>query len=256
MTERAFETWELSALYGAPVLLLKSSPSTHAEMRSLFGKIPPGTLIVADEQSEGRGRHERKWQSPAGKNLYFNILLPVKAKKLSQASQIMQIAALSMAELFRKMGAAKVNVKWPNDLVSEGRKLCGVISEILPANGSFLMSLGIGLNVNVSAEFLAGVGRPATSLAILLGRELNREALLQSIVDELGRALKLYEERGMAPWLEAWRKMDQFIGAHARIVEGETFIPGTVLGVNDDGSLSFQREDGQILSIHSGDLEI
>lgn len=256
MTERAFETWELRALFGAPVLLMKTSPSTHAEMRNLAGKVPPGTLIVADEQSEGRGRHERKWKSPAGKNLYFNILLPIRTVKVAEAPQIMQIAALAMAELFRGMGAKKVNMKWPNDLMSEGKKLCGAISEILPVNGAFLMSLGVGLNVNVSAEDLAGVGRPATSLAILLGRNLDRESLMQKIVDTIGDALKLFEERGMEPWLEAWRKMDQFIGMAARIVEGDTFACGTVLGVNDDGSLSFQKEDGTILSIHSGDLEI
>lgn len=256
MTERAFEAWNLHALYGAPVFLLKKSPSTHAEMRSLLGKIPPGTLIVADEQTEGRGRHERKWKSPAGKNLYFNLLLPIKTVKIAEASQVMQIAALAMADLFRAMGAGKVNVKWPNDLMSEGQKLCGVISEILPANGAFVMSLGIGLNVNVSAEDLAGVGRPATSLSILLGRELDRERLMQKIVDALGRALELFEERGMEPWLEAWRRMDQFIGARARIVEGDTFVNGMVLGVNDDGSLAFQRDDGEVLEIHSGDLEI
>ena len=142
-------------------------------MKSLAaaGEIPPGTLIVADSQSAGRGRHERTWNSPAGKNLYFNILIPLDGILLKDAPQITQVAAITFAETFRNLQESgestglgnkeigKVTVKWPNDILCGASKFCGILAELVytKPNTSGIapapaISMGVGINVNSDAS--------------------------------------------------------------------------------------------------------
>ena len=128
--EKNFSDWRLSGFTGAPAFLFDSLESTHTLMkaRASAGEIVPGTLLVADTQTAGRGRHERTWDSPAGQNLYFNILIPLDGIPLASAPQVTQVAALTFAEVFRSLqddshaagrgnqDIGKVTVKWPNDI--------------------------------------------------------------------------------------------------------------------------------------------
>lgn len=249
--------WNLRGLYGAPAILLDSSPSTHTEMRARFKDLQPGTLIVADAQDSGRGRHERKWFSPAGKNLYFNLLYPLQGISLKTAPQLMQTTAITLAKLFSKVTDKNIAVKWPNDIWFEGQKISGMVSEILVKNANeMFMSIGIGVNVNITAEELACIDRPTTSLSILKGEKIDREELLQQIIPGLESVIEQFRKDGLKPWIADWQKMDCFIGKDARIVEFGNAIHGTVLGISDDGSLQFKKETGEIIKIYSGDLEI
>lgn len=256
-SEKTFESWQLNGLYNAPALLLKTTPSTHTEMRARFKELAPGALIVADAQDAGRGRHERKWYSPAGKNLYFNLLYPLQGIPLKTAPQLMQITAITLANIFSEVTSKSISVKWPNDVWFEGQKLCGMVSEILVKSASeMFMSIGIGINVNVTREELNCIDRPTTSLSILKDELLDREALLRRIVPALETAVEKFRAQGLGPWIQSWRAMDCFIGKSARIVEFGNEVHGTVLGISDDGSLQFQKETGETISIYSGDLEI
>lgn len=249
--------WNLCGLYGAKALLLENTPSTHQEMRERFRELEPGALIVADSQDAGRGRHERKWFSPAGKNLYFNLLYPLHGIELKRAPQLMQITAITLARIFSDITKKDIAVKWPNDIWYDGQKLCGMVSEILVKNASeIFLSIGIGINVNVTRGELACIDRPTTSLSILKGKNLDREELLQQIVPALQTAVEKFRAEGLAPWIQSWREMDCFIGKAARIVEFGKEIHGTVLDISEDGSLQFKKETGEIVKIYSGDLEI
>lgn len=253
----AISNWNIKGLYGAPAILLESTPSTHSEMHSRFRELKPGTIIAADSQNAGRGRHERKWVSPAGKNLYFNILYPLDNIALKDAPQLMQITAITLAKLFSKITGCKISVKWPNDIWYNGQKLSGMVSEILvKSTEEKFLSIGIGVNVNADRQDLSAIDRPTTSLSILKGETLNREELLQQIVPALETAVEEFRINGLKPWISDWLLMDCFIGKQARIVEFGKEIFGTVLGINEDGSLQFKRESGEISKIYSGDLEI
>ena len=131
-----------------------------------------------------------------------------------------------------------------------------MISELLNKNGEPLLNIGIGIDVNASEMDFKEIERPVTSLKVILGRAINRETLLQEILQKLKSALEITRSQGIRPWIEEWRKMDRFIGSPARIVEGETTIEGTILDINDDGSLLFCTKSGEILSRYTGDLEI
>lgn len=294
--ERNFLEWDLSGFGNSPAILFENLDSTHSLMkaRAAAGEIAPGTLIVADMQTSGRGRHERTWASPAGLNLYFNILIPLDGIPLGKSPQVTQVAALTFAEVFRHLqdsaqgcgnqDIGKVTVKWPNDILCGKHKFCGILAELVyikptgegAAQSSTAqaltapkpaISMGVGINVNSSPLDYANLGRPVTTLKDICGQEINREKLLQALVASLERAIGQFRAFGISPWIEAWRKMDQFIGARGTIVvnnrctddnrgEGAVKKTGRILDMNDDGSLRFECDDGTVETVYSADLEI
>ena len=288
--ERNFLEWNLSGFGDSPAILFENLDSTHSLMKAkaAAGEIAPGTLIVADMQTSGRGRHERSWASPAGLNLYFNILIPLDGIPLGKSPQITQVAALTFAEVFRDLqqgtnaqgrgnqDIGKVTVKWPNDILCGKSKFCGILAELVYIKSSALgaapapaISMGVGINVNSDPADYANLGRPITTLKEIAGHEINREKLLQALVASLERAIGQFRAFGISPWIEAWRKMDQFIGARGTIVvnnrctdenrDGGTGVQkksGRILDMNEDGSLRFECDDGTVETVYSADLEI
>ncbi len=254
--------------------------------RAATGEILPGTLIVADTQTAGRGRHERTWESPAGLNLYFNILIPLDRIPLASAPQITQVAALTFAEVFKSLqddsnakglgnqDIGKVTVKWPNDILCGKHKFCGILAELVyvpSAQGSPKpsISMGVGINVNSSPADYTHLGRSVTTLKDICGQSVNREKLLQMLIANLERAIGQFRAFGIRPWIAAWKRMDQFIGARGTIVVnnhctdqnrdsgiGSVKKTGSILDMQDDGSLLFKCDDGTIETVYSADLEI
>jgi BirA family biotin operon repressor/biotin-[acetyl-CoA-carboxylase] ligase len=300
--ERNFSGWQLTGFSGAPAYLFETIGSTHKLMKSMAasGEIAPGTLFIADFQSDGHGRHERTWDSPAGKNLYFNILIPLEGIPASSYAQITQIAALTFAETFNNIqgiaatenrngaesasaSTPKITVKWPNDILYGKSKFCGILAEIVfirqqqseqqlapqqktprPA-----LSMGVGINVNSEPSDYAHLNRAVTTLKAIFGHSINREKLLQALIGNLERAIGQFRAFGIRPWVEAWKRMDQFIGARGTIIvnnhctdlnrdtgEGAIKKTGRIIDMNDDGSLLFECDDETVETVISADLEI
>lgn len=249
--------------------------------RAAAGEIEPGTLYVADTQTAGRGRHERTWASPAGQNLYFNILIPLDGIPLASAAQITQVAALTFAEVFKSLqdesnaqelgnqSVGKITVKWPNDILCGKSKFCGILAEMVYVKGVPAISMGVGINVNSSPLDYAHLGRAVTTLKDITGRSINREKLLQMLIANLERAIGQFRAFGIRPWVTAWKRMDQFIGARGTIVvnnhctdqnrdsgDGSIKKTGTILDMQEDGSLLFKCDDGTVEAVYSADLEI
>ena len=281
--ERSFTDWQLSGFGNAPAFLFRTIESTHSLMkqRAAAGEIAPGTLFVADTQTKGRGRHERTWDSPAEKNIYFNILIPLDEIPLNSAPQITQVAALTFTEVFKSLqdeanaqglgnkDIGKITVKWPNDILCGKSKFCGILAEVVfvphPA-----ISMGVGINVNSSPTDYAHLNRNVTTLKDICGQNINREKLLQMLIGNLERAIGQFKAFGIRPWIEAWKRMDQFIGTRGTIIvnnhctdqnrdgnsAGAIKKTGRIIDMNDDGSLLFECDDGKIETVISADLEI
>lgn len=285
--EAQFSEWQLAGFGDAPAFIFDTLESTHSLMkaRASAGEITPGTLLVADTQTAGRGRHERTWDSPAGKNLYFNILIPLDGIKPASAPQITQVAALTFAEVFRDLqkrsnaqglgnrDIGKVTVKWPNDILCGKSKFCGILAELVYIKSVAVksvpaISMGVGINVNSDASDYAHLGRAVTTLKEICGQRVNREKLLQLLIANLERAIGQFRAFGIRPWVEAWRKMDQFIGARVTIVvnnrctndnrdgTGVQKKTGRIADMRDDGSLLFECDDGTTETVYSADLEV
>ena len=295
--ERNFTDWQLTGFGDAPAFLFETVGSTHKLMKSMAaaGEIAPGTLFVADSQSDGHGRHERTWDSPAGKNLYFNILIPLDGIPASNFAQITQVAALTFAETFNNVrecakdsqacpanrdcaesenaNSPKITVKWPNDILYGKSKFCGILAEVVYTRTQEALrpalSMGVGINVNSDPAEYAHLNRAVTTLKEIFGHSINREKLLQALIGNLERAIGQFRAFGIRPWIEAWKRMDQFIGARGTIVvnnhctdqnrdsgEGAIKKTGRIIDMNNDGSLLFECDDGTVETVISADLEI
>ncbi|GBU23649.1 biotin-[acetyl-CoA-carboxylase] ligase [Fibrobacteria bacterium R8-3-H12] len=233
------------------LLHLDECESTHKYMRENFANLPEWTVVVAENQTKGRGRHGREWFAPKGKNLCFNLLLPTKNLKPEYYAPTTQIAAITLAEILREKGI-DANIKWPNDILVSKHKICGIISELLPEQS---ISLGIGLNVNTEKADFANLDRLATSMYIEMGKILDKNAILQEFLHKFRGNFEILQEKGLAPFIEEWKKIGCFTGHKAKIIDDGFVLEGIIEAVNNDGSLLFKTEKG-LKTVWSGDLEI
>lgn len=292
--ERNLSEWQISGFKGGKTLIFQSIESTHTLMKELAfaGKIQPGSIIVADSQSSGHGRHERTWFSPTGKNLYFNILVPLDGIPAKNFAQITQVTALTFTEIFCNLqqeaqkskqsysimdadsnsALPQITVKWPNDILCNESKFCGILAEILFLPGAKptpTLNLGIGINVNAEPSDYAFLNRKVTTLKRITDQAINREHLLQVLISSLERAILQFKAFGISPWVDAWRRMDKFIGTRGTIIInnhctdqnrndgiGVVKKTGRIVDMQPNGSLLFETDDGIRQIVYSADLEI
>jgi BirA family biotin operon repressor/biotin-[acetyl-CoA-carboxylase] ligase len=195
-----------------------------------------GTVVVAEAQQAGRGRHGRLWRSEPG-NLYMTaILRPPPDPRL--APQLAFVVAVAVAEAAEALSGPGTRIKWPNDIMRGGAKLAGVLLERLD-DGAVLA--GIGFNV---AWMPAGIPYEVTSLRAL-GCAAPVEAVLGAVRDALGAAWALWREQGLAAVLHRWRAFGPDPGAPMAVRLGDTAVAGRFAGLREDGALLLDTDDGR-----------
>lgn len=222
-------------LIGRPVVVRGKTESTNSDAKTLAAAgCTEGTLVIAEEQTAGRGRQGRTWHSRAGENLTFSFVLrpPLPDDKLGV---IPLLAGLAAARgVARVVGLSPV-CKWPNDLLLNGRKFCGILAESTP--GVFRsVVVGIGMNVN-QTSFPPPLEGAATSLRLVTGKEIDRLSLLGGILEELDAAYETFLREGARPIIDAWIAASGMIGAAVAIDRDGGLLRGTATGVADDGAL-------------------
>lgn len=203
-----------------------------------------GSVVVADQQTAGRGRRDRTWFSPRGEGLFFSVILEPGGPPDSLGVTGLAAAVALHATLTAK--GVEASVKWPNDIIIGGRKVAGILSEAtsLP-DGRTPVVVGVGVNVGMS-NFPAELGQVATSLLIATSELFDREDLLQSILSELDRAMVGF------PWsaIERYRPICSTIGREVRIETASGPTGGVAADVDERGGLVL--EGGSV--VHAGDI--
>jgi len=223
------------------LLWLKETDSTQQRLKEWDA--PYGSVIVADRQTEGRGRRGRSWLSQEG-GLYFSFLL--RPKDFPQLLSLPLLLGLSVAEALEELGFSPA-VKWPNDLYLGGRKVCGILCEL---SGSKLV-VGVGLNVNQDS-FPPSL--PATSLRLEKGREFDRREVLLLLLKFLKEGLEEFREKGFSPFKGEVERRLLYLGEEVRLL-GEEEVRGTVAGVSERGGLLLLTEEG-LKEFLTGDLSL
>src|ERR1043165_969283 len=180
-----------------PVILrFDSLPSTNTEAaRQAIEGAPEGLCIVAREQTRGRGRQERIWMSPTGAGLYFSIVLRPNKLPMQSWPLLTLMAALAVHDALLETSALRTDIKWPNDIMANERKLCGILAETVETKTGRAVILGIGINLDDRA-FPPELKEIATSVSSLTGSQPDVEALLQSLVRAIGQRYKILQSRG------------------------------------------------------------
>jgi BirA family transcriptional regulator, biotin operon repressor / biotin---[acetyl-CoA-carboxylase] ligase len=216
-----------------------------------------GTVVFADCQTRGRGRLQRVWQSPPGCNLYASILLrPAIAP--ADAARMTLTAGVAVAEMISAVCPEGVGLKWPNDVLIRGRKICGILTE-MKTTGSALdvVVVGIGLNVNIAAEdFDPAYRETATSLREETGRNFPREDVAVLLCDHFEKWYQVFLSEGFAPVRERWLAHSRMTGNRVRVQFQGEVQEGVVVGLDPDGALLLEDERGAVRRIIAGDASI
>ncbi|MFN0109061.1 MAG: biotin--[acetyl-CoA-carboxylase] ligase [Blastocatellia bacterium] len=227
--------------------------STNDYLKQLAVTEPEFTCAVAIEQTAGRGRRERQWHSSAGDGLYLSVLLaPQSATKLSLLSLMTSIA---VAETLIERGVPGVDIKWPNDVLVNGRKLCGILVESV-SSGSDAPRIVVGVGVNLNHQsFPEELHSTATSLRLETGQTTPVDEFRDQA---LGRLLDWYMRWVRGDWrliLDRWRQLSSYArGLQVTIALDGEVIQGETAGVNDDGALLLRLPNGETRTILSGDV--
>jgi BirA family biotin operon repressor/biotin-[acetyl-CoA-carboxylase] ligase len=213
---------------------------------------PEGALVIADHQTAGRGRLGRSWLAPAGTSLLFSLLFRPPLSP-PQAPRVAMTVALGVVDGITQVTGLKPRLKWPNDVLIEGRKVCGLLTET-GMTGERLdhVVVGVGLNVNFDPRDVPGIPPTATSLAVALGRPVERVPLLQAILT----AIEGHYERlrtGESPHNE-WAALLDTLGKLVRVTTPDGVEEGIAENVDADGGLLLRRSDGSRVRILVGDV--
>lgn len=237
----------------------KEIGSTNMEARHLAEMgYPEGTIVLAEKQTEGRGRRGRSWYSPSGEGIYVSLLLRPKIVS-NEAPKIPLVTAVAVAAALKSwIENLPLQIKWPNDILVNGKKLGGILAEVSTDMEVInYVIVGIGLNVNTPGEsFPPELREIATSILIATGKSCLRIRILQNILESFEKYYSFLQEGNFGRVLQ---KLDEFSvikGASVRLDTAKGSITGKVLDIDDDGFLIVRDYNGTIHRVLSGDVSI
>lgn len=216
-----------------------------------------GTVVIAEEQTAGRGRMARPWSSTAGKGIWMSVITrPTLTPQ--QAPQMTLVAAVAVTRAIQEMTGIDPDIKWPNDILVKGKKVTGILTE-LQADPDQVKAviLGIGMNVNQDeSDFPEELHGIATSLKMLTGEPIDRAQLIAKTLGFLEIYTDLYVKHGFGPIKILWEGYSNTTGKRIRAVMLNETIVGTALGISEEGVLELKLDDGTIRGIYSADIEL
>ncbi|HKM39378.1 MAG TPA: biotin--[acetyl-CoA-carboxylase] ligase [bacterium] len=213
-----------------------------------------GTIVIAEKQLQGRGRRGRNWVSTSGSGIYVSIIL--RPALLPPLAPLMTLtSAVAGAEAIRRLTALPVMIKWPNDLLIDGCKVAGILTEISAETDTiFYVIIGAGINVNTTS-FPAQLRNKASSLALAGGQPVSRKRLLQLFLQSLEC---WYQSLLTEPQvvLERWRQLSVTMGRQVAVFSPHATIHGQAIDIDSDGALLLKTKTGEIVRVLSGDVSL
>ncbi len=253
--EELLRTFLTSSVFGKHIQLLEMTVSTNNHALNLaFKGASEGTAVLADCQTGGKGRMSRSWFSPPGKNIYTTVILrPEMEPALSP--QITLITGVAVAELLDKYCPGKVTLKWPNDVLIGGRKVCGILAESRSSAVKIeYIVVGIGINVNMlENELDEDLRRIATSLKIETGKDFSREEVAARLYESLEKWYFIFRDSGFAPVREKWLECSGMTGKEISYTSQGATVRGRVTGMDNGGALLCDV-NGEIKRLIAGEI--
>jgi BirA family transcriptional regulator, biotin operon repressor / biotin---[acetyl-CoA-carboxylase] ligase len=245
-----------TVVFGQRIVYKESCLSTqfiaHEEAQN---GAPDGTVVISEEQTSGKGRMSRPWDSAAGKGIWMSVITR-PALTPQQAPQMTLVAAVAVTRAIEEVAGVNPSIKWPNDILIDGKKVTGILTE-LQADPDRVKAiiLGIGINVNQNDEdFPEELKSIATSLKMVSGKTINRAKLIAKTLEFLEHYTNLYVAHGFSPIKLLWEGYSNTVGKRIRAVMFNETIEGIAMGITEDGMLNLKLDDGSIRGIFSADI--
>ncbi|MBV9575769.1 MAG: biotin--[acetyl-CoA-carboxylase] ligase [Gammaproteobacteria bacterium] len=238
------------------ITLFESIPSTNDYLKS-FKNNKQIKICLAEEQTQGKGRLNREWVSPFGKNIYFSCLYPFQ-KDVSELAGLSLVTGIAIIKALKNIGMTRaVCVKWPNDIMYENKKLAGVLIEIqAESHGVSQAVIGIGMNINMLNMSTPTITQAWTSVAKILGKSLNRNEVCAVLMTHLLHELKRFDHEGFSVYVDEWMQVDCLANRYITLKNNNEKMTGTMVGINEQGHLLLRMENGVVRAFSSGDTSI
>lgn len=216
-----------------------------------------GTLVIAEEQTQGRGRLDRRWFSPAGRGIYASVILRPSIPP-EETTRIALCCAVTVAEALRDTTGLPARIKWPNDVLVGGRKIAGILTEgAMEMDRVDYLVVGFGVNVNTRPEEFPGELRgTATSVLGETGRPFSRVVILQGILASLDELYHAFRTAGFDGILARWKELTDMMGRAVTVRTAGATYTGTVVDCDRYGALVLRDEQGRDVRIYSGDVTV
>ena len=235
------------------VLELESVDSTNTYAKNNFDELPDGTLVVAEEQTAGRGRLERKWISPAGKNIYASLVM----KNITNPFYATIVSSLAVLDLLGNTEPRiEFFIKWPNDIVINGKKICGILTE-MSAQFDYINHIVIGIGINVHNEsFPEELQDHAGSLLLECGKRVHRADLIEAFLEEFERLYAIYlQTEDLSALQEEYDQLLVNRGRQVRVLDPKEPFEGKAMGITKKGELIVDTWESRKL-VSSGEVSV
>lgn len=216
--------------------------------------INEGTIIIAERQSAGKGRWGRRWFSPVG-GIWLSIILYPQLSP-SYIPRITLMTAVAIVKAMERCAQIKAQIKWPNDILINEKKVCGILTE-MSAELDMInwIVVGIGINANINqGEFPEDIKDNSVSLKEILGKKISRVSLVQILLEEFEKYYERLKRREFSSILKEWKLYSHALRRKIKINMGEKIITGEAIDINEEGALILKKEDGELLEIISGTI--
>jgi len=230
--------------------------STNRQAKALAAAgAPEGTVVIAEEQSAGRGRRGRAWFSPPRTGIYMSLILRPDIPP-QEAPRFALLAAAAVAAAVRETTSLEVMIKWPNDILAGGRKMGGILTEAsMEMDRVEYLVIGVGLNVNLNRrEFPPELQSIATSIREETGRPAGRILLTKRLLESLESTYHEYRREGFAPILKRWQDFTEMLGREVAVEVRGRMLTGEVAAFDADGALVLRTPGGEALRLFFGDV--
>ena len=228
--------------------------STNKYALENIGMLEDKTVIIADIQSAGRGRFSRRWVSDKKGNCYISFVLKPNPDYRNNYPNLTQYLSFILCQEIEKHGV-KPTIKWPNYVQINGKKIAGILSEVAYSAGKLVgIVLGLGVNLNLTAEDLEKIDIPATSLNLETNKSTDRDEFINNLAESFFKRYEIIVEKGFGAIRAEYLLYCNFIGKEIMIKNPEPTNLGVAIGISQDGALEILTSDGKVQKILSGDV--
>lgn len=245
---------ELVDSHTAEIEVLNVIGSTNQYLKDKSIGIKNGHTCLAEAQTAGRGRHGRKWVSPYAASLYLSMHWSF-AGGYSVLSGLSLAVGVAIVDALNQCGVQGIQLKWPNDIYAQGKKLAGVLIEVEGQIGSGCEAIiGVGLNV-VLPKNVEEIGQPWIDLTQLSDPLIDRNLLASNLISELTKTLTLFENNGLEPFITKWRALDIYANQAVKLIVGQKTLSGICRGIDTSGAILLETEQG-VKAYHGGEISV
>ena len=230
--------------------------STNGKAKELAAAgAPEGTVVIAEKQTEGRGRRGRSWFSPSADGIYVSLIIRPDIAP-TEASRITLMTAVATAEALHSLTPLEIRIKWPNDILVNGSKIGGILTEIsAEMDVVHFIVIGLGLNVNMPLEtFPHEIRERATSVFINMGEQFSRVNIVRAYLEWYEKYYEIFKKIGFKPVIQRWKEFSDIVGQQVLVDIMKKKYFGKVVDVDDDGALILQDDQKKLRRIFSGDI--